>query len=147
LVGRENDRVLQGILNVLGPQAPRDVQHRLAEPQLGSQRKDVPFEMKINVNNVGSGSIAPQVIASGKLTVNKENLRVAFAEGEALKCDFNEAGGTLISSTTATLPATYTCYLVSSDAFTGYKTYTLSAHFTYTYQYSYTKVFTVLPTN
>jgi len=110
-------------------------------------RKDVPFEMKITANNVGSGSIAPQVIASGKLTVNKENLRVAFVEGEALKCDFNEAGVTLISSTTATLPATYRCYLVSSDAFTGYKTYTLSAYFTYTYQYSYTKVFTVKPTD
>jgi len=110
-------------------------------------RKGVPFEMKVTVSNVGSGSIAPQVIAPGRLTVSKENLRVAFAEGEALKCDFNEAGVTLISSTTATLPATYTCYLVSSDAFTGYKTYTLSAHFTYTYQYSYTKVFTVLPTN
>ena len=110
-------------------------------------RKDVPFEMKITANNVGSGSIAPQVIASGRLNVQKENLRVAVAEGEKLHCDFNEAGSILISSKTATLPAAYTCYLVASDIFNGYKTYTLSASFSYTYEYKYSETFTVIPTD
>jgi hypothetical protein len=110
-------------------------------------RKDTPFEMKITINNVGSGFITPQVVAPGALVINKENLHIAVVEGEILQCDFDETGGQLVSKKTTTLPATFTCYLTTTDSFNGYKTYTLSASFSYTYQYKYSETFTVLPTN
>jgi hypothetical protein len=110
-------------------------------------RKDVPFEMKITINNVGGGFISPQVIAPGKLSISKENLLVAVAEGEKLPCDFDEAGSLLVSKKTATLPATFTCYLTTQDYFSEYKTYTLTASFPYTYQYKNSETFTIRPTD
>jgi len=108
-------------------------------------RKDVPFEMKVTASNVGSGSIFPQVLAPGKLSVDKGSLFVALAEGEKLHCDFDDFGSSLVSKKTATLPATFTCYLAAQDYFEGYKTYTVSAYLPYTYQYKNSETFTVRP--
>lgn len=130
------------------------IQLEFSQPSSGTSkgsdipyRKDVPFEMKITVKNIANGFISPQVIGPGRLTINKDGLMVAKSEGQILQCDFDETGSMLVSRKTATLPATFTCYLVAVDYFNSYKTYTLSASFPYTYQYKNTETFTVVPVN
>jgi len=135
-----------------GSTADGPIQLEFSQPSSGTSegsdvpyRKDVPFEMKITVKNAANGFLSPQVIAPGRLTINKGSLSVAMSEGQTLLCDFDEVGSMLVSKKTATLPATFTCYLVAAEYFNGYKTYTLSASFPYTYQYENTETFTVMP--
>ena len=115
-------------------------------------RKDIPFEMKFSLKNVGSKSFGepqPVTIKPGDLQIKLVGLKVAEVAGVNLPCDLDYSGDVLVSKTPFIVypnePTKFSCNLVSSEEFDGYQNSQMSASFSYIYQIIRKEVLSVKP--
>lgn len=111
-------------------------------------KKNVPFEMKMNFNRVGSdflGTIQPINISAGDVNIKLTGLQIARFSGRETSCNF-EGSRTITSKEDVEVPGTLSCNFISSVGdFTGYYNTQIDALFKYTYEIRKEETFRIRP--
>jgi len=112
-------------------------------------KKDIPFELKMKLNHVGSkdlGTVKNLIIPVGQLKIDMDGVDLVRIDSEELSCDLKQYGNSLVSEEDIEVPSELSCNLISTKQdFRGFYNMKLEASFSYTYIITKTEEFTVRP--